>query len=101
MKLHEIVEVNKIKTKSILIEKMLPYKKLLLTYYKSVFISEPILMVTSVTNAASYGKIVPSNCFSECVQDYIESEDIENENNDEKIAEYELICFHSINLSDL
>ena len=96
LKLHEIIATNKEPTKSILIELMQPYFKSLYAYYKAQNPRyEPILMVTSVTNATSYAKIVSSDEFTEAIQDFIGSKGIENENDEDKIAEYETINFCS------
>lgn len=106
MKLHEIIEINEDHEKSILIESMVPYKKMLNIYFSRDFTSEPMLMVTNVFNAAQYGKIVPAGEFTEAIYAYMGVdyviEDSEEEGFDEdKFAEYETICFNSICLSDL
>ena len=81
MKLHEIIKHNENETTSILYEALHPYKKLLYAYYSNEFYpSEPVLMVTSVFNAAQYAKIVPSEDFMQIVEDFAKSrsEDIED-----------------------
>ena len=100
LKLHEIIELNEDITKDILIELLLPYKKSLLTYYNDLFLSEPVLMVTMVSNAVQYGKIVPSAEFTEALIEYIEDPDCMEEDN-ENFCEYETISFNSIMLKNL
>lgn len=102
MKLHEIIAANESDTQSILIEKMLPYKKSLLAYYKSYFGSrnEPMVMVTDVFNAAQYGKIVPANDFLDAINAYLQDYNCSDETS-ENFAAYETICFNSIPLSKL
>jgi len=102
MKLHEIISTNEVSTNSILIEKLLPYKKQLYVYYKDLFCCDPVLMVTMVSNAVQYAKIVPSNEFMESIceyleVDYIDEEDTENDN----FSAYEEINFNSRMLKDL
>jgi len=99
-KLHEIIAINSKGTDSILIELLHPYKRSLLTYYTDLFCCEPILMVTSIFNAAQYGIIVSSNEFSEALEYYIEN-DLENEDYEMKESERETISFNSIMLKDL
>ena len=106
MKLHEIIEINEDHEKSILIEKMIPYKKMLNIFFNRDFTSEPMLMVTSVSNAAQYAKIVPAGEFTEAVYAYMGVgyvvEDSEEEDFDEDLfAQYETICFNSRLLKDL
>ena len=99
MKLHEIISANENKTTSILIEEILKYKRSLNTFFCALFCCEPILMVTMVSNAVQYAKIVPSDCFLEIVEDYVDTMNLESS---EDIAnEIELINFQSIFLSKL
>lgn len=106
MKLHEIIEINEDHEKSILIELLLPYKKMLNIYFERDFRSEPMLMVTSISNACQYGKIVPAGEFTDAVYAYmgvgfvVEDEDEEGFDED-KFAQYESICFSSIPLNNL
>lgn len=102
MLLHQIISANENHEQSILIEKLMPYKKSLLTYYCNDFgkRNEPMLMVTDVFNAAQYGKIVPSNDFIEAICSYLNDNDCMNEES-ENFAAYETICFNSIPLSKL
>jgi hypothetical protein len=101
MKLYEIIEANEKDKTSILIEKLIPYKKSLLTYYRNLFPSEPILMVTMVANAVQYAQIVPSDEFTEAISDWMgEPIDFDDEESD-TYAEYETICANSIMLKDL
>ena len=99
LKLYEIIELNE-NHNSLLIELLIPYKRSLYTYYKDNFCGEPVLMVTSVSNAVQYAKIVPANELTESVIDWIGDPDCMNEDN-ENFAEYETICFNSIMLENL
>lgn len=100
MKLHEIIALNDEAKKSILIELLIPYKKLLLAYYKREFLAEPILMVTSVSNACQYGKIVSANELDEAICEYLDDYNCMDEES-ENFSEYETICFNSIMLAKL
>ena len=100
LNLSTIIAMNEIAGNQILIELLIPYKKSLYTYYKSLFCDEPILMVTSVMNAVQYGKIVSANNFSEEIVNFIGNPDCINDDND-NYCEYETICFNSIPLSKL
>ena len=97
MKLHEIIKHNEDHKTAILIESMLPYKRSLLTYYKDLFPSEPVLMVVAVMNAVQYAKIVPVYELHEAMDAYIEDDLSEGDREDEM----EMIAAHSIMLSDL
>jgi hypothetical protein len=97
MKLHEIIKHNEDHKTAILIESMLPYKRSLLTYYRDLFPSEPVLMVVAVCNAVQYAKIVPSGEFSEAIEEYIDADSSE----EDKEFERECIASYSIMLSDL
>ena len=106
MQLHEIISLNENDTQSILIEKLIPYKKSLLVYYNDLFCGEPYLMVTDVFNACQYGKIVSGNDFYDAIYaylgvDYIETDETEPNFDADLFAQYETICFDSIVLSDL
>ena len=105
MQLHEIISLNENHTETILIEKLLPYKKSLITYYTDLFCAEPYLMVTDCSYGR-YGKIVSGNDFNEAIYaylevDYIETDETELNFDSDLFAEYETICFNSIALSDL
>lgn len=102
MKLFEIIAANENHTQSILIEKMIPYKKSLFTYYSRYFgnRNEPLLMVVSVSNAAQYGKIVPANEFGDAISAYLDDYNCSDETS-ENYAEYETIYFNSIPLAKL
>lgn len=100
MKLHEIITALETPTNSVLIELMIPYKKLLLRYYSAHFTSEPVLMVTSVMNAAQYARIEPANELNEAICAYLDDYDCSNEES-EKFCEYETICANSIMLNKL
>lgn len=98
MLLHQIITTLEPGNKSILVEKMMPYKKSLYTYFKDYYCCEPILMVTDVFNAAQYGQIVPCNEFNEAIDIYLQDSDLTDE---EKEEQNELISFNSIFLKDL
>lgn len=98
MKLYEIININTEDKKSVLIELMAPYKKSLKTYFENEFnATDLIMMVTSVTNATSYGKIVPANEFIDAVYAWMgpNTGDLENTDSDE-YCEYETICANSL-----
>ena len=103
MKLNTIIEVNNNPAECVLIEKMTPYKKSLKVYFEHEFnTSDLIMLVTSVTNTTSYGKIVPANEFHEAVcewlqVDYIDFEDTESD----VFAAYETICANSRMFNEL
>jgi hypothetical protein len=94
MLLHEIISANEVSDQSILIEKILPYKKSL-----QVIFPDAILMVTDVFNAAQYGKIVSSSDFSDAVEEYVNT--IPDLTEEEKEEQIELINFQSIPLCKL
>jgi hypothetical protein len=98
MKLHEIIEANEDQKKSLNIQLMLEYKNSLHVYYKNILNSEPILMVTDVFNACSFGKIVDSDSLHEAIEMYIEDEDTTEE---EKEQQREIINFNSVFLITL
>ena len=100
MKLHEIIAINDSgNNDSLLIELLIPYKNSLLTYYKDYFCSDPIVMVTMVSNAVQYGIIVSSNDFAEAFECYVESQNLDSE--EDKEMSRETISFNSIMLSQL
>lgn len=106
MYLHEIITANEQEQTAISIEHIIKYKKSLLTYYSNYFNCEAILMVTSVFNACSYGKIVPSNEFNEAICAYLEVLYIEQEENspefnEDLLSQYETINFNSVFLKQL
>ena len=72
----------------------MPYKKQLQIYFENWYpMSEPILMVTDVMNAAQYGLIVPSGEFEEALQSYY------GDNLDADIQE--LVSYQSVLLKNL
>jgi hypothetical protein len=106
MKLIEIIEQNNIVTNSILIEKIIPYKKQLNIYYSNEFIGKPMLLVVNVTNACQYVKIVDAIEFSQAINEYLEVDYIETDSNNpdfnaDLFAEYEIICANSFMLDKL
>lgn len=92
MKLYEIIEAFEDGKKAVLVELLTPYKKSLIAYYTDLFTSEPILMVTAVTNTTQYAIIVPSGEFEEAIQEYHDNEATEED--------IELISFLSVMLKD-
>jgi len=101
MKIHEIITENNAGENSILIEELAKYAKQLYIYYNHYFPGEPVLMVTSVTNACQYAKIVSSCDFEEAIcqelgVDYVDQEDTDSD----KFAAYETICANSIMLKE-
>jgi hypothetical protein len=98
MKLHEIISMLDQPTTSVLIERLVPYKKSLCIYYTRYFSCEPILMVVMVANAVQYAQIVPSNEFSDAVFHWVESMDLEEE---DKEGAIETISSNSILLEKL
>jgi hypothetical protein len=101
MNLSEIISANQRPNMSIEWGQIEPYKKMLYAYYKEIFFSEPVAMVTNVTNNSSYIRIVESDNFTEEAQKFVFSDDIENEEDEDKISWYETINFHSKMLKDL
>ena len=99
MKLHEIIEANEVPDQSILIESLMPYKKLLLTYYSDAFCDrDPMLMVTDVFNAAQYGKIINPDELLEAIGDYLSDSYLSDEDRANAIEE---IMFNSVFLENL
>lgn len=98
MKLFEIIEANEIPGAAINTEAIYKYKRSLLTYYQDAYCCEPILMVTIVFNAAQYGKIVPSDGYHEAQNEYLETQDLCEEDTQH---EAETIDYNSIFLEQL
>ena len=101
-KLHELVNIFKNEHETaVLWELVEPYKKQLYVYFSRFYCSEPIVMITSVTNNSSYCRIVPESDFSEAICAYIgecpDLEDVESES----YAEYESICAYSQELKNM
>lgn len=97
MLLHEIIQKCEEGKDSILTEILYKYKKSLYTYFKSYYNCEPVLVVTDVYNACQYAFIAPSNEFNEAIENYLEDENMSDE---DKHAEIETISFNSIMLKD-
>lgn len=101
LKLHEIIELLEAPGNSVLIELMQPYFKSLRTYYRensTRFKPELILMVTSITNATSYARIESVDEFTEALEEYINTMDLETE--EERENERETINFNSRMLNE-
>jgi len=99
MKLHEIIEANAKPSTEIEIQQLRKYKKSLQTIFENEYKGEPVLMVTSIFNAAQYAKIVCAHEFTEAIEDYL-NEDKELTEEDRE-HERENINFNSILLKDL
>lgn len=94
MKLNEIIEANEREQSFIEWGQISPYKKLLYYYYKNLFMSEPVVMVDSITNNSCYVRIISQDDFSEVV--------CEDDNDSEDQASYkETVNFNSKMFSDL
>lgn len=92
MKLYEIVteiEANR----ELMVERLFPYRKSLNVLYPN-----HVLMVTTVCNAFQSAKVVPANEFSEAIEEYVQTLEV-----DEETMEYEreVINFNSIMLESL
>jgi hypothetical protein len=92
MQLHTIIENLEGLKNAVLIEKMIPYKKSLQTYFNAQFNDEPMLLVVSVSNAAQYAIICPCSETFEALQSF------DNTLTDEDI---ETILFNSMLLNNL
>ena len=102
MKLHEIIKTLEQPQNSVLIELMQPYFKSLRAYYSANgarLNSEFILMVTSITNATAYARIEPADEFSEALEQYIDTMELETE--EDREHERELISIQSKFLNEL
>lgn len=99
LKLHEIISLNDKPDTAINTEEIARYKKSLLVYFRAYYSSEPILMITSVTNRWSFAKIVPSDELLDALEEYL-NEDSTMIGEDREIAE-ETILFNSLLLSEL
>lgn len=100
MKLHELIELFEAGTTEVSLEHIAKYKRSLLTYYRSYYIGDPIVMVTSVFNAGALGMVVPSAEFVEALDVYLAVNGI-NPNHPDYEAEYETISANSIFLKNL
>ena len=101
-KLHELINIfeNEHET-AVLWDLVSPYKKQLYVYFSRFYCSEPILIVTSVTNNSSYCRVVPESDFFEAVCAYIGNcIDLENEDS-ESYMQYESICAYSTALKSM
>lgn len=102
MKLHEIIKTLEEPNNSVLVETMQPYFKSLRAYYSANgtrLNSELVLMVTSITNATAYARIEPADEFSEALEQYINTMELETE--EEREHERELISIQSKFLNEL
>ena len=101
MRLSKLIDIfDNDHTASILWDKVSPYKKILYVYYKNLFMCEPVLLVTSLTNSTCYGRIVPENELYEAITSYLEVPYIDSD--DEEIESYyETICANSKLLKEL
>jgi len=95
IKLHSIVDAFEKNDVVCDIETISRYKKSLLVLYGA----DAVLIVTDVFNAVQYGKVCASDQFSDAVIDYVDSLNLESEQ--EKNDAIELINFQSLPLSKL
>jgi hypothetical protein len=99
MKLHEIIAISEESTTGILIEEIAKYKRSLKTYFESYYNSEPVLVVTSVFNACSYGFIAPAKDMFDAIEVYLNADDTLTE--EDKEQSREVISSQSIMLYSL
>jgi hypothetical protein len=99
MLLHEIISISERGTSAVRIDFIVPYKKSLKTYFERYYNSEPVLIVTAVFNACSYGFICPANEMHDAIDIYL-NEDKELSEED-KEQEREVISSQSIMLYSL
>lgn len=92
MQLHTIIENLEGLKNAVLIEKMIPYKNSLKTYFNAQFNDAPMLVVVSVSNAAQYAIVCPSCEIYEALQSFDDTL-----TNDDK----ETILFNSMPLNNL
>ena len=97
MNLQELFNAFK-NNESVSFEKVLPYKKLLYTYYKEAYLSEPALIVTDVFNSVQFVAIVPFTEVTDWISDYLNQYDM---NDTEKADATEAILFNSMPLERL
>lgn len=104
MKLHEIIDVMLDVDKehlSVEYDQISKYKRSLYSYFSDYFCCEPVCMVTSVTNNSAYMRIVPSDEFSECVENWINDTSDEDDTNEDMEAHKGHIYHSSLMFSDL
>ena len=101
MNLSDIIAQNEKADESILYELIHPYLKSLYVYYKDLFCSEPVLMVTDVMNAAQYCRIVDSNELTDAICDYLGLDSEPEDTESDEFSYYETICFNSKFLKDI
>jgi predicted membrane chloride channel (bestrophin family) len=58
-------------------------------------------MVTDVMNASQYARIVPSNEFTEELHDWVGTQNIDREKDEDKLDEYDTINLNSKMLKEL
>ena len=92
MQLHTIIENLEGLKSAVLIEKMIPYKKSLQTYFNAYFNDEPMLLFVSVSNAAQYAIVCPCSETFEALQSYDDTLTDEDK---------EVILFNSMLLNNL
>ena len=97
MKLHELINAFD-NNESVSYEKVYPYKNLLYTYYKEVYMCEPALIVTDVFNAVQFVAVVPFAEVTDWINDYLNQYDMDET---EKIDATETILFNSMPLERL
>ena len=97
MNLQELINAFK-NNESVNYEKVYPYKNLLYTYYKEVYMCEPFLVVTDVFNAVQFVAVCPFAEVTDWISDYLNKYDM---NDTEKADATETILFNSRPLKDL
>lgn len=101
LKLSDIIRISEENNGSTInIEEILKYKRSLITYFKEYYCCDPILLVTDVFNACSYGIVVSANDFEEAAKLHIEANNAEDSEED-KEGYYETMNFNSKFLSQL
>jgi hypothetical protein len=80
-------------------EELHPYRRSIRTYFYDYYMSEPIFMVTILTNTIAGGYIVSAENFEDAVHAEVNFWSENNEEDDN--AHYEQICANSMFLKDL
>lgn len=100
MLLHEIITINGKANTEIELSEFKRYKRSLLSFFKyHERGAEPFLMITTIFNAAQYGKIVHQADIEEAANAFLNADN--SLTNSEREDAKELIFFNSIPLRDL
>lgn len=97
MNMYELINAFK-NNESVSYEKILPYKRLLYTYYKELYMCDPALIVTDVFNAVQFVAVCPFTEVTDWISDYLNQYDM---NDTEKADATEAILFNSMPLERL